>query len=460
MNRLIICVSIVAYIFVCPVKAQNLVSNGDFSEGIAKLDNWEAVGDITIGDPDATGNKAFVLDSYYSGAETDVLTIQTSGSANDGAGRGVGQNFYIGADSDYTLSFKFGYSNIGSYSSITLNYRDINGDPIPDGGYFQWTFNWQTEPDPNPNDTIYNNQSPGLMQRRFVFARGEASEVNSRIIPENARYVYITLKQHFDGYRTFFDDIYFAAGANLVMNGSFDQTSEGGIYGFYGWEPTHEAFQLVDEAEAGTGKGWIIENFQFSGETYDSVFCIQTSSATNDGSGRGVIQNMIPIGNDDAYTLSLDIGFSNIGHHSFLLIRYYNINKVQISSGSYFQFRFNWLEAGPESNVVYTNNSGGMVTRDFTFTRGALVSGNSQVIPEDTAYITLNLSQQWMGYRTYFDNVKLLAIPQECGEPGTVYVDSDVNKDCLVDIADFAELARFWGFCNDPEDEDCDDYWK
>jgi len=42
--------------------------------------------------------------------------------------------------------------------------------------------------------------------------------------------------------------------------------------------------------------------------------------------------------------------------------------------------------------------------------------------------------------------------PEVCGDPGTVYLDSDLNKDCRVDFADFALFTEKWLLCTDPAD--------
>jgi len=50
--------------------------------------------------------------------------------------------------------------------------------------------------------------------------------------------------------------------------------------------------------------------------------------------------------------------------------------------------------------------------------------------------------------------------PYVCGDPGTVYLPFDFNKDCRVDLADFALFASTWLWCTDPQDPNCDQYWK
>lgn len=45
--------------------------------------------------------------------------------------------------------------------------------------------------------------------------------------------------------------------------------------------------------------------------------------------------------------------------------------------------------------------------------------------------------------------------PAECGDPGTWYVDGDINRDCRVDFKDFAAFASTWLQCTDPQDPNC-----
>jgi len=40
--------------------------------------------------------------------------------------------------------------------------------------------------------------------------------------------------------------------------------------------------------------------------------------------------------------------------------------------------------------------------------------------------------------------MKVLEMPQRCGDLGTMYLPGDLNKDCKVDLTDFAELADKW----------------
>ena len=48
----------------------------------------------------------------------------------------------------------------------------------------------------------------------------------------------------------------------------------------------------------------------------------------------------------------------------------------------------------------------------------------------------------------------------QCGDPNTVYLDSDLNADCDVNKTDLSVLAGQWLYCSDPTNTDCDQYWK
>jgi hypothetical protein len=50
--------------------------------------------------------------------------------------------------------------------------------------------------------------------------------------------------------------------------------------------------------------------------------------------------------------------------------------------------------------------------------------------------------------------------PSKCGDPGTVYLPQDLNQDCYVNLEDFAIFANYWLQCTDPNNTDCDIYWK
>jgi len=59
------------------------------------------------------------------------------------------------------------------------------------------------------------------------------------------------------------------------------------------------------------------------------------------------------------------------------------------------------------------------------------------------------------------DDLKLVPVNIEnCGDEGTVYLMSDLDKDCKVDFEDFAEFAKQWLFCTDPARAECDVFWR
>jgi len=50
-------------------------------------------------------------------------------------------------------------------------------------------------------------------------------------------------------------------------------------------------------------------------------------------------------------------------------------------------------------------------------------------------------------------------VPAACGDPGTEYLNADLNEDCYVNWADFGVFAGQWLRCTDPANSDCDQYW-
>jgi hypothetical protein len=46
---------------------------------------------------------------------------------------------------------------------------------------------------------------------------------------------------------------------------------------------------------------------------------------------------------------------------------------------------------------------------------------------------------------------KYIPLPTYC----STYLATDLNKDCYVDLQDFAEFAKVWLYCNDPRNEAC-----
>ena len=50
--------------------------------------------------------------------------------------------------------------------------------------------------------------------------------------------------------------------------------------------------------------------------------------------------------------------------------------------------------------------------------------------------------------------------PSSCGSDGTVYLDADLYQDCYVNFSDIDTFASQWLWCSDPNESDCDVYWK
>jgi len=62
-------------------------------------------------------------------------------------------------------------------------------------------------------------------------------------------------------------------------------------------------------------------------------------------------------------------------------------------------------------------------------------------------------------------NADGIIIPAACGDPGTEYLPTDVTgpsgvPDCVVDAYDLAEFMSAWLLCSDPNNPDCDPFWK
>lgn len=51
--------------------------------------------------------------------------------------------------------------------------------------------------------------------------------------------------------------------------------------------------------------------------------------------------------------------------------------------------------------------------------------------------------------------MRILEMPQQCGDLGTKYLPADTNEDCQVDLGDVAEVADKWLDCTEPHDEGC-----
>jgi hypothetical protein len=49
--------------------------------------------------------------------------------------------------------------------------------------------------------------------------------------------------------------------------------------------------------------------------------------------------------------------------------------------------------------------------------------------------------------------VRIIEMPQRCGDLGTLYLPGDYNKDCEEDFKDFADFADKWLKSTDPNQE-------
>lgn len=47
-------------------------------------------------------------------------------------------------------------------------------------------------------------------------------------------------------------------------------------------------------------------------------------------------------------------------------------------------------------------------------------------------------------------------VPEVCGDPGTLYLQADLDTNCYVDAADLREFAERWLNCTDPDNPACD----
>ena len=88
----------------------------------------------------------------------------------------------------------------------------------------------------------------------------------------------------------------------------------------------------------------------------------------------------------------------------------------------------------------------------FTYGNSPRIWKGSNVVSAGAAgklTITGNWSSDGTGYGVVDDVrlgpvVPLMPTPAQCGDVGTVYMESDLNSDCRVDINDFAILANQW----------------
>ena len=62
---------------------------------------------------------------------------------------------------------------------------------------------------------------------------------------------------------------------------------------------------------------------------------------------------------------------------------------------------------------------------------------------------------------TLIDYVKYQPLSvDQCGDPGSIYFDADMNNNCYVDFSDYAEFLKQWLQCTDPSKVECDMFWR
>ncbi|HEX7008595.1 MAG TPA: PEP-CTERM sorting domain-containing protein [Phycisphaeraceae bacterium] len=164
----------------------NLITNGDFSDG---LNGWSLINADT--DSSAPDPSVFV---GTTGDTAGVLTIQ---NANDAAGSGVTQTFAIGDADTYIFEFDYGYGWVNNYSSVELFWQDANGNAI--SGWYSFTFQAEN-----------NSVKEWPLHHSITLKRGP-NTANGGDIPVDAAAVTIDIKQHYAGYQTYFDNISFTA---------------------------------------------------------------------------------------------------------------------------------------------------------------------------------------------------------------------------------------------------------
>jgi len=94
---------------------------------------------------------------------------------------------------------------------------------------------------------------------------------------------------------------------------------------------------------------------------------------------------------------------------------------------------------------------------------GALFNGQidetamfAQALTADEIETLFEAGKRGVSVTEMLDNLAI----QQCGDPGTVYLDSDLNQDCYVDWSDFSLFADPWLQCTDPANTNCDPYWQ
>ena len=107
----------------------------------------------------------------------------------------------------------------------------------------------------------------------------------------------------------------------------------------------------------------------------------------------------------------------------------------------------------PSSTVRYFGGEFGSVSAKYVVL--SLKNGN-----EGTYINNLGLDNTDFGLSEVRFFGRPVAGLNACGDEGTVYLDTDLNTDCYVNLLDFSFLTDDWMHCTDPENSDCDPYWS
>ena len=195
---------------------------------------------------------------------------------------------------------------------------------------------------------------------------------------------------------------------NMIQNGSFDDGVDGGVHGLAQWTPVG-GMTFVNYANQANMTVSVREQMSFYG-SHENVAVLRGGSSSN---GDGLSQ-VFAINDSDSFKFSFDFGFTNKGSYSTVTLNYLDESQNQIT-GSYFQYKFDWTDAGPETNVIHNNSSNGLVSMEYDLIRGIAQPGNSLFIPEETAYVEISLRNHYSGYLTYFDNLSFVPEPTTLG---------------------------------------------
>ena len=79
------------------------------------------------------------------------------------------------------------------------------------------------------------------------------------------------------------------------------------------------------------------------------------------------------------------------------------------------------------------------------------------IAPWDPVNYVVNF---YTGYTFSSPTIVVQLRPLACGDPGTIYITADLNKDCKIDFVDFALMAAAWMDCTTPEDENCSGWYN